>query len=128
MTLVSECDECDNPDDEIPDNQEDDRKKIRLFVQYRGKYTEEYAQALRRIKSHYRVIMTMRKLKTDLPSLRPPVEKMVRSNVMYKLTCPRCESCYVGQTRRQLQRRFSDHVSNIEGPMKTQLQSCDTII
>ena len=55
------------------------------------------------------------------------LEKMIRSNVVYKLTCPRCESCYVGQTSRQLQRRFSEHVTN-KGPMKIHLQKCDTII
>ena len=75
MNSDNEGEEGDNTGDEIPDNSEDERKKFRLFVQYRGKCTEEYAQALHRIKAPCRVIMTLRKLKTVLPSLKPPVEK-----------------------------------------------------
>ena len=97
-----------------------------LFVQYRGKCTEDYAQSLHKINAPCRIVMTLRKLKTVLPSLKNPVEKMMKSNVVYNITCPRCQSCYVGQTRRQLQRRFSEHLS--KGPVKTHMECCNVTI
>ena len=34
--------------------------------------------------------------------------KLLRSNVVYKLTCS-CDSVYIGQTRRNLRARLDDH-------------------
>ena len=100
----------------------EDRDKFMYFIQYRGKCTEEYARALHKVNAPCRIIMTLRKLKTVLPSLKPPVEKMIKSNVVYNISCPRCQSCYVGQTRRQLQRRFIEHVQ--KGPVKEHMTVC----
>ena len=47
-----------------------DKDKFMLFVQYRGKCTEDYAQSLHKINAPCRIVMTLRKLKTVLPSLR----------------------------------------------------------
>ena len=94
-----------------------------LFVQYRGKCTEEYAQNLHRVNAPCRIVMTLRKLKTVLVPLKPSLEFMMRSNVVYKITCPRCNACYVGQTSRQLQRRFSEHLTR-KGPIKTHMAEC----
>ena len=69
--------------------------------------------------------MTLRKLKTVLPSLKPAVEKLIRSNVVYELKCPRCSACYVGQTGRQLQHRFKEHLLR-SGPVKAHLANCKT--
>ena len=69
--------------------------------------------------------MTIRKLKTTMPSLKPPVEKMIRSGIVYKITCPRCTACYVGQSNRHLQTRFREHIRN-PGPIKT--RSCNTTV
>ena len=69
------------------------------------------------------MIMTLRKLKTTMPSLKPPVEKMLRSGVVYKITCPRCNACYVGQTSRHLQTRIKEH-RTISGPVKNHIASC----
>ena len=69
------------------------------------------------------MVMTLRKLKTVLPSLKPPVEKMIRSGVVYQIKCPRCNSSYVGQTSRHLQTRIAEHRTR-EGPVKKHLQIC----
>ena len=100
----------------------DDKDKFMYFIQYRGKCTEEYARALHKINAPCRIVMTLRKLKTVLPSLKPPVDKMIKSNVVYNISCPRCQSCYVGQTRRQLQRRFIEHIQ--KGPVKEHMAVC----
>ena len=68
--------------------------------------------------------MTTRKLKTCLPSLKTTVPKMLLSNVVYKLTCPGCESSYVGQTVRHVQRRLREHLGN-KGTMKTHFDQCN---
>ena len=106
-------------------HQIDDKDKFLLFVQYRGKTSEEYASALHRINAPCRIVFTLRKLSTVLPSRKPSVETMIRSNVVYKITCPQCKLCYVGQTCRQLQCRFREHASN-KGPVKTHFHECNT--
>ena len=100
-------------------------EKKNIFVQYRGKSTDEYARALHKIKAPCIIVMTLRKLKTVLPSLKPQVDKLMRSGVIYKLTCPRCSACYVGQTGRHMLTRFKEHLQRA-GPMKTHLNQCKT--
>ena len=70
--------------------------KVALFMQYRGKCTEDNARALHKINAPCTIILTLRKLKTVLPSLKPPVEKMLKSGLVYRLMCPHCSACYVG--------------------------------
>ena len=102
-------------------------RKHLLFVQYRGKATEDYARAIHRANAPCTVVMTLRKLKTVLPSLKTPVEKAWRSGVVYKLSCPRCRSCYVGQTIRHLQTRFKEHLTP-SAPVSKHLKICKTTI
>ena len=42
---------------------------------------------------------------------------------MYKITCSRCNVCYVGKTRRHLQVRFKEHLSK-SVPVKKHLEQC----
>ena len=98
--------------------------KFKFFVQYRGKSTEQLAQSLHKCQAPCSVIMTLRKLKTVTPSLKPPVENFLKSRVVYKITCPRCNACYVGQTSRHLKTRFSEHKNN-SGPVKKHFAQCD---
>ena len=102
-------------------------EKKRLTIQYRGKCTEEYARALHKTSAPCIIVMTLRKLKTVLPSLKPPVEKLLKSGIVYNLTCPRCLACYVGQTSRHMQTRLKEHIQR-EGPMKQHLSKCGTTI
>ena len=98
--------------------------KFKFFIQYRGKSTEQLAQSLHKCQAPCSVIMTLRKLKTVTPSLKPPVENFLKSRVVYKITCPRCNACYVGQTSRHLKTRFSEHKNN-SGPVKKHFAQCD---
>ena len=101
-------------------------KKI-IKVQYRGKSTEDYARALHKINAPCTMVITLRKLKTALPSLKPPIEKVLKSGIVYELQCPRCSACYVGQTGRHLQVRLKEHLLR-PGPMSTHLHQCSTTI
>lgn len=40
-------------------------------------------------------------------------EKMFENNVVYKISCKNCNVTYVGETKRQLQIRISEHKNNI---------------
>ena len=115
------------PTEEKPTDNTSKQEKILLKVQYRGKCTEDYARALHKCNAPCMIVMTLRKFKTVLPSLKPPVEKMLKSEVVYQLTCPRCEACYIGQTSRHIQARLKEHLQR-PGPMRTHLQQCNTTI
>ena len=120
-------DESPEPSSEPPTSNPQKSEKPKLRVQYRGKCTEDYARALHKINAPCVIVMTLRKLKTVLPSLKPSVEKMYRSGVVYNLKCPRCMACYVGQTGRHMQVRFKEHIQR-PGPMKKHLANCDSTL
>ena len=88
---------------------------------------DEFARALKRIEVPVTVIMTVRKMRTVLPSLKEPVPIGVRGGVIYHITCRKCNLTYVGYTIRHLRRRLGEHRNN-EGPMKTHLAKCRTTI
>ena len=69
------------------------------------------------------MIMKTKKTKTVLPSLKPMVPKMLQSAVVYKISCPGCNSSYVGQTVRHVQRRFQEHIGK-NGLMRKHFDSC----
>ena len=75
--------------------QDEQIKKKMIYVQYRGKCTENYARDLHKINAPCTIVMTMRKLSTILPSLKPKIETQLRSGTVYQINCPRCNSCYV---------------------------------
>lgn len=118
-----------HPEPQTPPASTDQAKteKLKVKIQYRGKSTEDYARALHKLNAPCMLVMTLRKLKSVLPSLKPPVEKMMKSGIVYHLTCPRCSACYVGETCRHLQTRLKEHHQKA-GPMKTHLAECSTSI
>jgi len=97
-----------------------------LFLQYRGKCSESYARDIKKLIEptliECQVIFTLKKLKTALPSLKQPVDKLLRSRLVYKITCPHCNVCYVGKTNRHLQVRFKEHLG--KGPVKEHMEGC----
>jgi len=68
--------------------------------------------------------MTLRKLKTTLPSLKPPVEKFLRSGVVYEINCASCNAAYVGQTARHLRTRFWEHQKK-DAPVRKHMDRCE---
>ena len=94
------------------------------FLQYGGKCSESYARDILKTGVSVRVIFTLRKVRTVMPSLKEPIEKPMKSCVVYKISCPRCNACYVGQTRRHLQTQFHEHL-NRKGPVKEHVANCD---
>ena len=116
------------PPPESPPSNPLKSEKVKLRVQYRGKCTEDYARALHKIQAPCVIVMTLRKLKSVLPSLKPAVEKMIRSGVVYQLQCPRCKACYVGCTTRHLITRSSEHRTQKKKTMAKHLKACNAQI
>ena len=97
--------------------------KRMIFVQYRGKCSEEYAHALHKCEAPCKIVMTLRKLKTTMPSLKPQVEKELRSGTVYRIQCPSCQACYVGQTSRHILTRYKEH-TRPSAPLRQHFDTC----
>ena len=80
-----------------------------VFINYRGRVSENFEKALKKLDVPVKIIFTLRKLKTCLPSLKPKVDVSLRSKVVYKIECPCYQACYVGQTIRHFLCRFREH-------------------
>ena len=104
----------------------ENEKPFMMFLQYRGKCSESYARDIKKLIEptliECQVIFTLKKLKTVLPSLKEPVDRLLRSRLVYKITCPHCNVCYVGKTNRHLQVRFKEHLG--KGPVKEHMEGC----
>ena len=105
--------------------QEPIRKKL-VFFEYRGKVTDDYCRALKKIDAPCQPVLTLQKLKTVLPSLKPAVDKPVRSHTVYQITCPRCNSCYIGATTRCLLVRFREHLKPSQ-PVGKHARNCNVL-
>ena len=101
----------------------ENRQPYLLSVQYRGRDTDNLVRRLSKLPTPIRTVLTLRKMKTVLPSLKPFVPTLLRSRVVYKITCPGCESSYVGQTVRHLKTRLAEH-KNINAPVGAHFHSC----
>ena len=67
-------------------NEKEEAPSHLVFLQYRGKPCEDYVQSLRRLGAPCKVVLTLQKLKTVLPSLKVDAEKCLPSPVVYNLS------------------------------------------
>ena len=98
--------------------------KKQLFIQYRGKASEDFARTLHNIDAPCNTVFTMRKMKSVLPSLKPTIDKKWRGSVVYKLNCSRCGACYVGQTDRHFCTRLTEHQQRKDQPVYKHFAKC----
>ena len=103
-----------------------EKDKFNFCIQYRGKLSEKFAQSINKLNVPCKIIMTLHKTKSTIANLKSPVPSMFQSHVIYKITCPRCMACYVGQTTRHLITRFKEHVGN-RGLLKKHFEECDIV-
>ena len=104
-----------------------EKDKFMFFIQYRGKATEKLAYSFKRLNAPCKVIMTTRKAKTVMPSLKPTVPRMLSSGVVYQIQCPACACSYIGQTVRHLQTRVREHLGR-SGTIRRHTDNCDKSI
>ena len=112
--------------EQINGNEEDTsgQKRYVVTMQFRGATTEQFVRKLKACGAPIQVILTLRKLRSCLPSLKAPVEKLMKSDVVYKITCSRCKTCYVGKTSRHLATRFAEHRTHSDGPVVQHMKEC----
>ena len=108
--------------DEVSSETEVEKKLV--CIQYRGRLSEKFENSLKRIEAPCKVVFTLRKVKTLLPSLKPPITKALKSGVIYQICCPRCNSCYVGETTRHFIARFKEHL-RASSPVGAHIARCD---
>ena len=108
LTTIIETNSGKMNNDDIP--KENEQTKL-LILQYRGKLSEKFEQSLKRINAPCKVVYTMKKLKSSVSVLKATVEKRFKSRVVYRICCPRCSACYVGQTSRHMITRLNEHRS-----------------
>ena len=106
------------------DDEEEDQEKKMFFVQYRGRVTDKFESGLRHIKAPIKFIATINKTKACLHSLKQSIDKSLNSGVVYKLSCPRCPWCYVGQTSRHLITRMKEHNGKSK-PVRRHFKACE---
>ena len=82
--------------------------------------------SLKKIGAPCKVIFTIRKLKTVLPTLKSEIPKVLKRGVVYRITCSRCKSCYVGQTVRHLHTRIEEH-SRPSSVLSNHFKNCNYI-
>ena len=110
----------DRQETQATDEEQDEKKMMK--IEYRGKVTDKFETSLKRINVPCVVIKTIRKLKTSMPSLKAQADSSIQSKVVYKIECPRCDACYVGQTARHVTTRMKEHKRN--GPVASHFKEC----
>ena len=68
-----------------------------LMVQYSGNHSQTLAKKVRDI-TNAQMIITTRKMKTCIHSLKSSFSSEMKSKVVYRFECCGCKSIYVGQT------------------------------
>lgn len=62
------------------------------------------------------VLITSKQLRTIFEfhtNMKDPVSKNEKSNIIYKIPCSECQSCYIGMTQNKLKTRLSGHRSDV---------------
>ena len=72
--------------------EEEGIKPTLFFVQYRGNATDKFEKSLRNMNAPCKLVKKLKKTKHVLPSVKQHVEKELKSMVVYKVECPRCQS------------------------------------
>ena len=107
------------------DQHRDQAESKEVFVlEYRENVTDNFIKQLRKCGAPVQPIVTLRKLKTTLPSLKPAIKKELKSGVIYKISCPGCSACYVCQTGRHVITRFKEHRGRKDGAVRTHFWYC----
>ena len=56
--------------------------------------------------------------------MKHKVNKLSKSNVAYQLSCPGCESSYIGKTERTFFERTKEHVTRPDSAIKGHIDNC----
>ena len=95
----------------------------RIVLQYRGPVTDQFIRKLKDRGAPIQSVLTLHKIRSYMPSLKCAVPRLLKSRVVYKLSCPRCRACYVGRTSRHLT-RFGEYKTKKAQPVLKHFTAC----
>ncbi len=98
--------------------------KHMMKVQYRGAITDKFVKTLYEAHAPVVAVITLRKIRTFISPLKVKVPDEIASRVVYKITCPGCHACYVGQTDRHSRTRFGELKTKRSGPVRNHFEVC----
>ena len=121
--IEAEADEQEEtPNSNIPT--EPPTTKHLVKIQYRGTVTDKFVKTLFEIKAPVVPVITIRKIRTFVSTLKAKIPDNIASRVVYKIECPSCHACYVGQTDRHSCIRFGEHKTRKNEPVCKHFQPC----
>ena len=82
--------------------------KPTIFLQYRGNLTQNFASKLEKL-CELQVVVTTRKLRSCLPTLKPSFDRDLKSHVVYVIKRNGCGFIYFWQTSRHVTTRITEH-------------------
>ena len=108
-----------------PDISPDPPTTKHLFkVQYRGTMTDKFVKTLYAVQAPVVPVITLRKIRTFASTLKAKIPDEIASRVIYQITCPSCQACYVGQTDRHVRTRFGEHKTRKNEPVRKHFDTC----
>ena len=93
-------------------------------IQYRGNVTDQFVKALYEAQAPVMPVVTLRKIRTFVSPLKVKVPDEIASRIVYKITCPGCRACYVGQTDRHNRTRYGEHKTRKQEPVRKHFEAC----
>ena len=103
--------------------QQENTEKQKFVLQYRGNISNDIVKKLNNIQP-VQTILTTRKLKSCLSSLKSSFDWYLKSHVVYEVPCNGCKSLYVGQTCRHITTRVAEH-AKADSPMGVHAIECN---
>ena len=93
-------------------------------IQYRGSATDQFVKALHEAQAPVMPVVTLRKIRTFVSPLKVKVPDEISSRIVYRIRCPGCRACYVGQTDRHNRTRFGEHKTRRKEPVRKHFEAC----
>ena len=114
-------------------DENDARPKIWLHIPYLSRQGESLVKkCLKKLQRNlnvsvnFIVIYNTKKLSYFL-SNKDKILKLSKSKVVYEVTCPGCCKTYIGQTKRCLQKRFSEHNKPDKSAIGQHFNNCEYV-
>ena len=118
-----------NRNDNI-NNKKDDRKVSWMHVPYLGEKGEKLTNSLirklkRSVKENikFKTVHKINKL-SMFCNTKDSISAEQKSNVIYRISCPRCFQKYAGKTDRNPITRLNEHGTKVDQPMYQHLSNC----
>ncbi len=93
-------------------------------IEYRGKVSEDFKKKLDKLLPGSAFYFVSTKSRSKLCSLKEPVSTLLKSRVVYAITCPACAGTYIGQTVRHLSTRLKEHGMK-NAPVNLHFRACN---